>query len=123
MALRINVFLLLSKEVSPKSKTLVNFGSLCCNMDMSIFFIAFRRANLLRVVFGNNDFFFSVICHIGSGTSQINNSRKENCNQAPTHLESASLFLQFTISLQVFLDASTLYTRYIAFFSIDACAA
>ena len=39
------MFLLLSKEVSPKSKTLVNFESLCCNMDMSIFFIVFSRAN------------------------------------------------------------------------------
>ena len=45
VASRVNVFLLLSKEVPPKSKTLVNFESLCCNMDMSIFFIAFRRAN------------------------------------------------------------------------------
>ena len=36
VASRIKVLLLLSKEVSPKSKTLVNFESLCCNMDMSI---------------------------------------------------------------------------------------
>ena len=31
---RTKVVLLLSKEVSPKSKTLVNFESLCCNIDM-----------------------------------------------------------------------------------------
>ena len=45
VASRIKVFLLLSEEVSPKSKTLVNFESLCCNMDMSIFSIVFRKAN------------------------------------------------------------------------------
>ena len=39
MASRIKVFLLLSKEVSPKSKTLANFESLSCNIDMSIFVI------------------------------------------------------------------------------------
>ena len=39
MASRIKVFLLLSKELSPKSKTLVNFESLSCNIDMSIFAI------------------------------------------------------------------------------------
>ena len=33
------MFLLLSKEVSPKSRTLVNFESLNCNIDMSIFVI------------------------------------------------------------------------------------
>ena len=78
---------------------------------------------MLRVVFGNSDFFFLVICYIGSGTSQINDPKKENYDQAPTHLVHASLFLQTTISLQVFLDASSLYTHYIAFFSIDTCAA
>ena len=31
------MFLLLLKEVSPKSKTLVSFESLCLNMDMPIF--------------------------------------------------------------------------------------
>ena len=45
MAARIKVLLLLSKEVSPKSKALVNFESLSCNMDMSIFLIVLRRAN------------------------------------------------------------------------------
>ena len=45
VASRIKVFLLLSKEASPKSKTLVNFESICCNIEKSIFFIVFRRAN------------------------------------------------------------------------------
>ena len=41
VASMIKVFLLLSKEMSPKSKTLVNFESLCTTK----FFIVFRRAN------------------------------------------------------------------------------
>ena len=45
VASRIKVFLSLSKEVLPKSRTLVNSESLCSNMDMPIFFIVFRRAN------------------------------------------------------------------------------
>ena len=34
VASRIKVFLLLSRKMSPKRKTLVNFESLCCNMDL-----------------------------------------------------------------------------------------
>ena len=45
VASRIKVFLLLSKEASPKSKKLVNSKSLFCNMDMSIFFIVFRMVS------------------------------------------------------------------------------
>ena len=44
------VFLLLSKEVSPKSKTRVNFESLCCNMDMSIFFNAQEGQSFFQIV-------------------------------------------------------------------------
>ena len=64
------------------------------------------------VVFENSEFFFSVICCIGSGTSQTNDSRKESYDQALTHLLSASFVLQTTIYLQVFLDISLLYTHY-----------
>ena len=39
------VFLLLSNEVPPKVKTLLNLESLCFKTDMSIFSIEFRRAN------------------------------------------------------------------------------
>ena len=39
-----NVFVIVKRSVA-KSKTLVNFKSLCCNIDMSIFFIVFKRAN------------------------------------------------------------------------------
>ena len=56
-------------------------------------------------------------CYIGSGTSTTNDSKKENYDQALTQLVSASLVLQITISLQVFLDASSLYTHYMAFLS------
>ena len=38
-----NVFVIVERSVA-ESKTLVNFGSLCCNMDMSIFFIVFGKA-------------------------------------------------------------------------------
>ena len=48
VASRIKVFLLLSKEVSPKSKTLVNFESLSCNIHMSIFVIVGQ--SFLRIV-------------------------------------------------------------------------
>ena len=41
----ITVFLLLSKQVSLKSKTLVNFESPCYKIDVSTFFIVFRRVN------------------------------------------------------------------------------
>ena len=45
VASRVKVFLLLSKSVLPKYKTLVNFESFRCNMDRAIFFILFRKAN------------------------------------------------------------------------------
>ena len=45
VASRIKVFLLLSNEVPPKVKTLLNLESLCFKTDMSIFSIEFRRAN------------------------------------------------------------------------------
>ena len=49
--LRIKVFLLLLKEVSPKSKTLVKFKSLCCNIDMSIFFYSVQEGqSFFRIV-------------------------------------------------------------------------
>ena len=70
---------------------------------------------MLWVVFKNSESFFSVIFYIGSGTSQTNDSKKGNYDQALTHLASASLALQTTISLQVFVDVSSLYTHYIAF--------
>ena len=41
------MFLLLPKELSPKSKTLVNFESLCRNIDMSISLIVFRRGAIV----------------------------------------------------------------------------
>ena len=63
----------------------------------------------------NSEFFFSMICYIGFGTSQTNNSKKENYDQALTHLVSASLVLQTTISLQVFNHTLSLCTYYIAF--------
>ena len=51
MPLRIKVFLLLLKEVSPKSKTLVKFKSLCCNIDMSIFFYSVQEGqSFFRIV-------------------------------------------------------------------------
>ena len=65
--------------------------------------------------FENSEFFFSVIWYIGSGTSETNDLEKENYDQALTHLESASLVLKTTISLQVFLDVSLLCTHDIAF--------
>ena len=67
------------------------------------------------MVFENSEFYFSMICYIGSGTSQTSDLKKENYDQALTHLVSTSLVLQTTISLQVFLDVSLLYTHYIAF--------
>ena len=42
---RIKEFLLLLKEISPKSKTLVNFVSLFCKIDMPVFFVRFRRVH------------------------------------------------------------------------------
>ena len=45
VASRIKVSLLLLKEVSPKSKKLVNFESPYCKTDISICFIVFRMAN------------------------------------------------------------------------------
>ena len=44
------MFLLLSKDVSPKNKTLLNFESLCCNMDMSIFYSVQEGQSFFRVV-------------------------------------------------------------------------
>ena len=70
---------------------------------------------MLWVVFENSEFFFSMICYIGSGTSQTNDSKKENYDQALIHLVPASLVLQTTICVQVFLDVSSLYAHYIAF--------
>ena len=48
----------------------------------------------------------------GSRTSQTNDLKKENYDQALTYLGSASLILQTTISLKV---VSLLYTYYKAF--------
>ena len=48
---------------------------------------------MLWMVFKNNEFFFSIICYIGSGTSQTNDSKKEIYDKALTHLVSASLVL------------------------------
>ena len=67
--------------------------------------------------FENSEFFFS-ICYIGSGTSQTNDLKKANYDQALTHLVSAFLVLLTTISLQVFFDVSSLYTHYIAFHAL-----
>ena len=61
---------------------------------------------MLWVVFENSE--FSVMCYIGSGTSQTNDSKKEKYDQALTHLVSTSVVLQTTITLQVFLDVSLL---------------
>ena len=47
--------------------------------------------------------------------SKTNDSKKENYDQALIQLVAASLVLQITISLQVFLDVSSLYTHYMAF--------
>ena len=58
-----------------------------------------------------------MISYIGSETSQTNDSKRENHDQTLTHPVSASLAIQTTISLQVFLDVSLLYTYYIAFLS------
>ena len=52
---------------------------------------------MLWAVFENSE--FSTICYIGSGTSQTNDSKKENYDQALIHLVSTSLVLQTTISL------------------------
>ena len=69
----------------------------------------------LFLIHENSEFLFSMIYYIESGTSQTNDSKKENYHQALTHLFSDSLVLQTTISLQVFLDVLLLYTHYIAF--------
>ena len=56
MASRIKVvFLLFSKKVLPKSKTLVNFESLSCSIDMPISIIVFRRAQSFFRIFGPVD--------------------------------------------------------------------
>ena len=70
---------------------------------------------MLWVVFKNSEFFFSVISYIGYGTSQTSDSKKEIYDHVLTHIVSASLALQTTILLQVFLDVSLLYNHYIAF--------
>ena len=70
---------------------------------------------MLWVVFENSESFFSVICYIGSGTPKINDLKKENYDLVLTHLVSASPVLKTAISLQVFLDVSSLYIYYIAF--------
>ena len=67
---------------------------------------------MLWVVFENSEFFFSMISYIGSGTSQTSDLKKENFDQALTHLVSASLVLQTIISLQDVVDLSSLYTYY-----------
>ena len=56
-----------------------------------------------------------LLYYFGSRTSQTNDLKKENYDQALTYLGSASLILQTTISLKVFLDVSLLYTYYKAF--------
>ena len=66
---------------------------------------------MVWVVFESGGFCFSMIFYNGSRTSQTNDSKKKKKKkkkkkniQALTHLASASLALQTTISLQVFLD-------------------
>ena len=58
MASRINVFLLLSNQVSRKSKTLVNFESLCCNTDMSIYALPLSVCEWFLSLFLSFFFFF-----------------------------------------------------------------
>ena len=70
---------------------------------------------MVWVVFEKSEFFFSVICYIGSGTPQNSDLKKENYDLVLTHLVSASPVLKTAISLQVFLDISSLYILYIAF--------
>ena len=50
MGSRVKVLLLFSKEMSPKSKTLVSFGSLGCNMDISIIFSDQEGQSFFQIV-------------------------------------------------------------------------
>ena len=50
VGLRVKVLLLFSKEVSPKSKTLVSFESLGCNMVISITFSDQEGQSFFQIV-------------------------------------------------------------------------